>query len=128
VGHTLTWGIKLHQYVLISIQGNTIKVTLFKVNNITRWLVDPTTTAGFAIDVIDDVIGCAATRITKPTIKNINSTTMSYSSGSVLPLGKNFSVGNPLTPNLLPKSLWPSASTLAIRTSLTLSNAFPTSS
>ena len=51
-----------------------------------------------------------------------------YSSGSVLPFGKNLSVENPLTPNLLPRSLSLSASTLAMRTESTLSKAFPTSS
>ena len=51
-----------------------------------------------------------------------------YSSGSVLPLGKNLRVGNPRTPNRLPNAFSASASTFAIRTSSLLSNAWPTSS
>lgn len=51
-----------------------------------------------------------------------------YSSGSVLPLGKNLRVGNPRTPKRLPNAFSASASTFAIRTSSLLSNAWPTSS
>ena len=51
-----------------------------------------------------------------------------YSSGVVDPMGKNFRVGNPLTPNRPPSALSASASTLAITTSREFSNALPTSS
>lgn len=48
--------------------------------------------------------------------------------GDVDPFGKNFNVGNPLTPNRLPRDLSASASTLATITSTEPSKALPTSS